>query len=70
MIWLHPLPLSCRKTEKERQLAHGREVGVGEVANHRTARKPDPLYMIQYSLGGRNSFALIVRCLEIIIVKL
>ncbi len=59
LLLVHPLPLSRqkgrpathRKTEKERQLAHGRGgKGVGEEPNHSTARKPGPLQIIQYSL--------------------
>jgi hypothetical protein len=38
-----------RQTEKERQLADGTE-GRGKEPNHLTARKPDPLKIIQYSL--------------------
>ncbi len=35
---------TCRKTEKESQLADGRGgKGVGEEQNHTTARKPGPL---------------------------
>jgi hypothetical protein len=44
-----------RKTEKERQLAEGMRgcwpVGVGEEPNYTTAKKPDPLQIIQYSLS-------------------
>jgi hypothetical protein len=43
-----PLP-SVRKTKKERQLADERMgAGVGEEPNPTTARKPSPLYLIQY----------------------
>jgi hypothetical protein len=38
-----------RKTEKERQLADGRG-GAGEEPNHRMARKPGSLSIIQPSL--------------------
>jgi hypothetical protein len=58
MIWLlthHPLLPSVRKTEKGRQLADERMGGgVGEEPNHTIARKPSPLYLIQYSLTGTD----------------
>ncbi len=57
MIWLLPAPSPLRKLDRnrnpeiERQLADGR-IGdwVGEEPNHATARKPCPLFIIQYSL--------------------
>ncbi len=54
MIWL--FTTTHRKTEKERQVVDerggGGGGGVGEELNHATARKPGPLYIIQYSLFG------------------
>ncbi len=64
MIWLQthppapPSPVSklnrrhTEKSDKKRQLAAGRGMGKGvdEEPNHTTARKPGPLYIIQYSL--------------------
>jgi hypothetical protein len=43
LVLAHPLP-PHRKTEKEKQLAHGRGgEEVDENPNHTTARKPGPL---------------------------
>jgi hypothetical protein len=69
VIWLlphspTPPPISRpeihRKIEKEIQLADGRgriKRG-GEKPSHPTARKPGPLFIIQYSPLGRIYFAL------------
>jgi hypothetical protein len=57
-IFVLPAGDTQQKTERKRQLAHGRG-GVGRRAKsyyHTTARKPDPLYFIQYSLDYRVYF--------------
>jgi hypothetical protein len=38
-----------RKAEKERQLAGGKGVGVGEEPNYTSARKPAPLQYISFN---------------------
>jgi hypothetical protein len=78
MIWLHPLPFSRRKTEKERQLAHERDVGWGrsQIIGRRESRI---LYKSFNTLCGEGTadpptkgieqtVPLTVRCLEIIIL--